>query len=173
MCSQFWTPLPPPSPYHPSGSSQCTGPKRSVSCIKPGLVICFLYDIIHVSVSFHLIPSSVYTHWWTFPHFPHLPAPGNYHFTHSFCEFVFFDSIYKWDHTISVFLYLTFHLAQWPQGSSVLLQNAEFPSFSWLDNIQLCSVYTVDLWTIRNIIVLGYQAWQPTPVFLPRESHGL
>ena len=26
-CSQSWTPLAPPSPYHPSGSSQCTSPK--------------------------------------------------------------------------------------------------------------------------------------------------
>ena len=25
-CSQSWTRLPPPSPYHPSGSSQCTSP---------------------------------------------------------------------------------------------------------------------------------------------------
>ena len=25
-CSPSWTPLPPPSPYHPSGSSQCTTP---------------------------------------------------------------------------------------------------------------------------------------------------
>ena len=33
-CSQSWTPLPPPSPYHPSGSSQCTSPKHPVSCIK-------------------------------------------------------------------------------------------------------------------------------------------
>ena len=31
--------LPPPSLYHPSGSSQCTSPKHPVSCIKPGLVI--------------------------------------------------------------------------------------------------------------------------------------
>ena len=31
-CSPSWTPLPPPSPYHPSGSSQCTGPKHPVSC---------------------------------------------------------------------------------------------------------------------------------------------
>ena len=29
-------PLPPPYPYHPSGSSQCTSPKHPVSCIKPG-----------------------------------------------------------------------------------------------------------------------------------------
>ena len=25
-CSPSWSPLPPPSPYHPSGSSQCTSP---------------------------------------------------------------------------------------------------------------------------------------------------
>ena len=32
-CSPSWTPLPPPSLYHPSGSSQCTSPKHPVSCI--------------------------------------------------------------------------------------------------------------------------------------------
>ena len=55
MCSQSWTPLPPPSSYHPSGSSQCTSPKLPVSCIEPGLVIRFLYDIIHVSMPFSQI----------------------------------------------------------------------------------------------------------------------
>ena len=29
MCSPSWTLLPPPSPHHPSGSSQCTSPKQS------------------------------------------------------------------------------------------------------------------------------------------------
>ena len=58
-CSQSRTPLPPPSPYHPSGSSQCTSPKHPVSCIKPGLAIRFLYDIIHVSIPFsQIIPPS-------------------------------------------------------------------------------------------------------------------
>ena len=55
MCSPSWTPFPPPSPYYPSGSSQCTSPKLPVSCIEPGLVIHFLYDIIHVSMSFSQI----------------------------------------------------------------------------------------------------------------------
>ena len=32
-CSPSWTPLPPPSPYHPSGSSQCTSPKHPVSAL--------------------------------------------------------------------------------------------------------------------------------------------
>ena len=53
------TPLPPPSPYHPSGSSQCISPKHSVSCIETGLAIHFLYDIIHVSMPFsQIIPTS-------------------------------------------------------------------------------------------------------------------
>ena len=51
-CSPSWTPLPPLSPLHPSGSSQCTSPEHLVSCIEPGLVIRFTYDTIHVSVPF-------------------------------------------------------------------------------------------------------------------------
>ena len=59
-CSPSWTPLPPPSLYHPSGLSQCTIPKLPVSCIEPGLVIHFLYDIIHVLMSFsQIIPPSL------------------------------------------------------------------------------------------------------------------
>ena len=54
-CSPSWNPLPPPSPYHPSGSSQCTSPKHPVSCIEPGLAIHFIYDIIHVSMPFSQI----------------------------------------------------------------------------------------------------------------------
>ena len=58
-CSPSWTPLPPPSPYHPSGSSQCTSRKHPVSCIEPGLAIRFLYNIIHVSMPFsQIIPPS-------------------------------------------------------------------------------------------------------------------
>ena len=48
-------PIPPPSPYHPSGSSQCTSPKHLVSCIESGLATCFIYDIIHVSMPFSQI----------------------------------------------------------------------------------------------------------------------
>ena len=52
-------PLPPPSPAHPSGSSQCTSPKHPVSCIEPGLVIYFTYGSIHVSMLFsQIIPPS-------------------------------------------------------------------------------------------------------------------
>ena len=47
-----WTPFPPPSPSHPSGSSQWTSPECLVSCVVPGLVICFTYGNIHVSMLF-------------------------------------------------------------------------------------------------------------------------
>ena len=58
-CSPTWTPLLPPSLCHPSGSSQCTCPKHPASCIEPGLAIHFIYDIIHVSMSFfQIIPPS-------------------------------------------------------------------------------------------------------------------
>ena len=50
MCSPSWTPFPPSSPSHPSGSSQCTSPEHPVSCIKPGLAIYFTYGNIHVSI---------------------------------------------------------------------------------------------------------------------------
>ena len=59
MCSPSWTLLPPPSPYHPSGSSQCTSPKHPLLCIEPGLVTCFIYDIKHISMPFsQIIPPS-------------------------------------------------------------------------------------------------------------------
>ena len=58
-CSPSWTLLHPPSPYHPSGLSQCTSPKHPVSCIEPGLATHFIYDIIHVSMTFsQIIPPS-------------------------------------------------------------------------------------------------------------------
>ena len=49
----------PHSPYHLSGSFQCTSPKHPVSYFEPRLVIHFLYDSIHVSMSFSkIIPPS-------------------------------------------------------------------------------------------------------------------
>ena len=55
MCSPSRTPLPPPSPSHLSGSSQCTGPEHPASCIEPELAIYFTYDNRHVSKLFSQI----------------------------------------------------------------------------------------------------------------------
>ena len=59
MSSQTWTPLPPPTPYHLSGSFLCTSPKHPVSCIEHRLAIRFLHDSMHVSMPFsQIIPPS-------------------------------------------------------------------------------------------------------------------
>ena len=59
MCSPSWISLSRPSPSYPSGSAQCTSPKHPVSCIEPGLTICFIYDNIHISMLFsQTIPPS-------------------------------------------------------------------------------------------------------------------
>ena len=74
MCSPSWTLLPPPSPFHPSGSSQCTSPKHPVSCIEPGLATHFIYNIIHSSMPFsQIIP----------------PSPSPITVTHLFCNWKF------------------------------------------------------------------------------------
>ena len=53
--SPILNPPPLPSPSHPSGSSQCSGPEHLVSCIEPGLTTCFIYGNTHVSVLFSQI----------------------------------------------------------------------------------------------------------------------
>ena len=62
MHSQTWTPLPPPSLYHLSGSSQCTSPKHPVSCIGHRLVIRFFMIVYmfqcHSPKSSHPLPLS-------------------------------------------------------------------------------------------------------------------
>ena len=59
MSSQTWTPLPPPTPHHPSGSSPCTSPEHPASRIEHRLAIRFLHDSIHVSMPFsQIIPPS-------------------------------------------------------------------------------------------------------------------
>ena len=48
-------PFPTAFPAHPSGSSQCTSTEHPVSCIEPGLVICFTYYNIPVLMLFSQI----------------------------------------------------------------------------------------------------------------------
>ena len=59
MCPPSQSSLPPPSPSHPSGLSQCTGFECPVSCFELALVICFTCGNIHASVLFsQIIPPS-------------------------------------------------------------------------------------------------------------------
>ena len=49
MCSPSWTPLPPPSPSHPSGSTQCTSPEhpeRRILKLKGKKIFYFLSSFI-------------------------------------------------------------------------------------------------------------------------------
>ena len=55
MHSPSWILLPPPSPSHPSGSSQWHGLECPVLSIEPGLLIYFTYSNIHVSLLFSQI----------------------------------------------------------------------------------------------------------------------
>jgi len=73
-------PIPPPSPSHPSGSSQCTSPEHPVSCTKPGPAIWFTYDNIHIST----LPSQVT---------PPSPSPTE-------SKRLFFASVFLWLSTI-------------------------------------------------------------------------
>ena len=59
MCPPSRTPLPPPSPSHPSGLSQCTSPECPVSCIKFGLVIYFMTSFYRLRARERLRTSSL------------------------------------------------------------------------------------------------------------------
>ena len=66
MCSPSWTLLPPPSPYHPSGSSRRTSPKHPVSCIEPGLATHWFFPLLlSSSVTLDFILNHCESH---FPH---------------------------------------------------------------------------------------------------------
>ena len=62
MCSPSWTPLPPHSPSHRSGSSQCTSPEHPVSCIEPGLAICFTYHNTRFNAILSNHPTLAFSH---------------------------------------------------------------------------------------------------------------
>ena len=163
-CSQSWTPLPPPSPYHPSGSSQCTSPMLPVSCIKPGLAIHFLYDIIHVLMPFsQIIP-------------PHSPTESKRPFYTSVSPLLSHVQDCRY-HLSKVHIYaLVYYIgekAMAPHSSTLAwkIPWTEEPGgpksmgslrvgHDWATSL---SLFTFMHWRKK---------WQPTPVFLPGESQG-
>ena len=52
----------PSSPSHPFGSSQCTSPEYPVSCIQPGLAICFTYEYICFNAILSNHPTLAFSH---------------------------------------------------------------------------------------------------------------
>ena len=63
MCPSSYNTLPSLSPFHPSGWSQCIGPKCPVSCNEPELTINFTFGNVYVSVLFsQIIPPSTFSH---------------------------------------------------------------------------------------------------------------
>ena len=106
MCSPSWTPFPPASPSHPSGSSQCTSHEHRVSCIRPRLTICFIYDNIPVSMLFFQIT-------------PPLPSPTESKRLFFSCSLfcclinmiivtIFLNCIYMLWYTVLVFFFLAY-----------------------------------------------------------------
>ena len=76
MYSPSRSPLPPPSLPNPSGSFPVHQARALVSCIQPGLVICFTLDNIHVSMLFS----------WNIPPSPFPTESKNLFYTSvSFC----------------------------------------------------------------------------------------
>ena len=100
MCSPSLSPLPPRSPTHPSGSSQCTSPEHLSHASNLGNPICFTLDNVLVSMLFsqNILPSpsptesnicsihhvsfSVTVDWRFYVRtaiWPSNPTPGNIH----------------------------------------------------------------------------------------------
>ena len=146
MCSPSWTLLPPPSPFHPSGLSQCTSPKHPVSCIEPGLATHLIHDILHVSMPFSQI-------------FPPSPSPTEsirlfylfsylriYHFSFmSPCKVLIFSS----NQSHAVFIRL-------------ILRHLKFLLPSWMNFFSV--VFSKLLFTIKQLIYsLGSMGFYWTP----------
>ena len=106
-CSPSGTPLPPPSPYHPSGSSQCTSPKLPVSCIEPAWTgdsfLIWYYTCFNAILLNHP----------PFP-LPQSPKDCSIHLCFFCCLAyrvvitIFLNSIYMHSYTVLVFFFLAY-----------------------------------------------------------------
>ena len=165
MCSPSWTLLPPPSPYHLSGSSQCTSPKHPVSCIEPGLATHFIHDIIHVSVPFSQIS-------------PPSPSPTESKRLFYTSVSLLLSHIQRYCHHLSKFhiyalVYCTGEKAMTPHSSTLAWK---IPWTEEPGGLQSMGSVPVghDWATSLSLFIFMHwrRKWQPTPVFLPGESQG-
>ena len=156
--SQSWIPLPPPTPYHLSGSSPCTSPKHPVSCIEHRLALRFLHDSIYVSMPFsQVIPPSSSPSESKSPFYTCLFCCLAYRVIIT----IFLNSVYMCQYTVLVFFFLAyFTLYNWLQFH---------PSQNWFKCILfkgwviLHGVYVLQLsypficwWTSRLLRCPGY-----------------
>ena len=164
-CSPSWTPLPPPSPYYPSRSSQCTSPKHPVSCIEPVLAIHFLYDIIHVSMPFsQIIPPSPY------------PSEAKRLFYTSVSLLLSRTQGYPYHLSklhIYALVYCTGEKSMAPHSSTLAWKIPWMEEPGGLQSMGLLRVghdwaTSLSLFTFMH----WKRKWKPTPVFLPGESQG-
>ena len=152
MCSPSWTLLPPPTPYHPSGSSQCTSPKHPVSCIEPGLATRFIHDIIHVSMPFSQISP---------------PSPSPTESTRLIYTSVSLLLSRAQGSLGSLAMAMATHSSTlawripWTQEPGRVQSVGSLRvGHDWATSL---SLFTLMQWR---------RQWQPTPVLLPGESHG-
>ena len=134
----FLTPLPPLSPSHPSGSSQCTSSEHPVSFIEPVLafvshVIIYMFQC-HSPESAHPLP------------LPQNPKDCSIHL-HVFCSLtywvilnIFLKStyIYTLVYCFGVFSFWLTSLCIIGSISSTSLELIQMYSLSWLGNIPFC-----------------------------------
>ena len=162
MCSPSLTPLPPPSPYHPSGSSQCTSPKHPVSCIEPGLATRFIYDITHVSMPFsQIIPPS--------------PSPTE-------SKRLFYTSVSLLLSCIQGYCYhlSKFHIyalvsekAMAPHSNTLAWKIPWMEEPGGLQSMRSLGVGHDQVTSLSLFTFVHWRRkWQPTPVLLPGESQG-
>ena len=115
MCSPSWSPLPPTSPPDPSRSSPVHQARALVSCIQPGLVICFNLDNTHVSMLFS----------WNIP-----PSPSPTESKRLFYTSVSLNPICFAYRVIITFLTPHPVKGTWDQNQSVLLPTEELNPLS-------------------------------------------
>ena len=158
MCSPSWTPLPPPPDPIPLGLPRAPAPAL-VSCIQPGLVICFTLDNIPVLMLFSQnIPPSPS---------PTTPLPTSILGTS--CLFCVYDTVFVMFDYLFCFLDSTyseitqyspfpdlFYLASCPLGPSMLLQKARLCSCLWfVIRTHLLSPFTY-WWALWVLLYLRY-----------------
>ena len=141
--SMYPTTLPLLSLSHPSGLSQCTGFEYPVLCIKLGLVICFTYGNIHVSMLFtQIIPpspspteSKVCSLYLCFFCYLHIRSSLPSFWILCICANILYLCVSFWLTLLCI------------MGSSFIpsLELTQMCSFEWLSNIPVCTCATAFL----------------------------